>query len=69
MEKSESGSAQMSLLSDETPVCHFFDKNGALRTGRIIRKYTRGKRKGRFLVEDTNGRRHIPEKIRNIEIK
>ncbi|MBN2102610.1 hypothetical protein JW835_01050 [bacterium] len=60
---------QLSLLEDEVPLCHFFDKNGALRTGRIVRKYTRGKWKGRFLVEDLNGKHCVPDKIRNIEIK
>ncbi|MBN1780813.1 hypothetical protein JW948_06800 [bacterium] len=61
-------SGQMSFLNGGPPVCHFFDRNGALRTGRIIRRYTKGRRKGRFLVEDVNGKRFVPEKIRNIEV-
>ena len=60
---------QMSLLRDEEPVCHFYDKNGALRTGRIIRRITKGKNKGRFVVEDNNGRRFMPDRIRNLEIR
>ncbi len=69
MPEQDSNSDQLSLLDDESPLVHFFDKNGALRTGRIIRRYTRGKRKGKFLVEDVNGKRFVPDRIRNIEIK
>jgi hypothetical protein len=60
---------QLSLLGTEHPVCHFYDRNGALRTGYLIRRFTKGVRKGRFLVEDVNGKRFVPERIRNIEIK
>jgi hypothetical protein len=69
MQSDESRSIQLSLLADESPLCHFFDKNGALRTGRVLRRYTKGKMKGRFLIEDVNGKRCVPEKIRNIEIR
>jgi len=69
MKKPKSRNAQLSFLSDEAPLCHFFDKNGALRTGRILRKYTRGRQKGRFLIKDVTGKQYVPEKIRNIEIK
>lgn len=62
-------SEQLSFLAAEPPLCHFYDRNGALRAGRIIRRFTRGMKKGRFLVEDIHGKRVIPDRIRNIEIK
>ena len=48
-------------------VIHYFDKNGALRTGTIIRRIKKGKNAGAYLVEDSKGNKLITKKIRNIE--
>lgn len=60
---------QISLFRDEEPIVHFYDKNGALRTGRIVRRITRGKKKGKFVVIDSEGKKFIPDQIRNMEIR
>ena len=46
---------------------HYFDKNGALRSGHLIQKIEQGEHKGSVLVADTEGNRFITDKIRNIE--
>ncbi|MBN2029926.1 hypothetical protein JW824_06735 [bacterium] len=46
---------------------HYFDKNGALRSGHLIEKIEEGEHRGSVLVEDTDGNRFITDKIRNIE--
>jgi len=58
---------QLNLLGGRSPVVHFFDRAGKLRSGRIIRRIQRGSRKGRYVVEDAGGKRYVPERIRNIE--
>ncbi len=50
-----------------TSTVHYFDKNGALRSGYLIEKIERGEYRGSILVEDTEGNRFITDKIRNIE--
>ena len=50
-----------------TSTVHYFDKNGALRSGYLIEKIAGGEHKGSVLVEDTDGNRFITDKIRNIE--
>ena len=66
-EKTPDVMSQMDLLEDEKPIVHYFDKNGALRSGRMVRRIQSGDQKGAVVVEDITGRRFIPEKIRNIE--
>ena len=58
---------QLELLGDKQPVVHYFDKNGALHSGVLVRRITKGKRKGKIVVMDNKGRRVIPAKVRNIE--
>lgn len=67
MVKSKEKSDQMNLLGNQQPLVHYFDTNGALRTGRLVRRIQKGKRKGAFVVIDHNGRKFIPKKIRNID--
>jgi hypothetical protein len=58
---------QMELLDPRPAVVHFWDKDEALRTGRLVKKIKRGKRKGQFVVVDSTGRRQVGPKIRNLE--
>ena len=60
-------SNQLGFFGLETAVVHYFDKNGALRTGKFIRRITKGKNKGRIIVENTDGRQIAPRRIRNID--
>jgi hypothetical protein len=48
-------------------VVHYFDKDGALHSGRLLRKIKRGKKRGAFVVADGFGKALIPAKVRNIE--
>lgn len=57
----------MEGLGERTPVVHYFDKNGALRSARMVRKIERGKQQGAVVVRDFQGNQFIPENIRNIE--
>lgn len=58
---------QLSLFTRQQVRVHYYDANGALHTGLLIRRIKRGRRKGKILVQDTSGRLLIPAKIRNIE--
>jgi hypothetical protein len=60
---------QLELLDPRPSVVHFWDKDEALRTGRIERRIKRGKRKGMYVVLDSTGKKHVPLKIRNTEHK
>ena len=59
--------AQLELLDPRPSVVHFWDKDEALRTGRLVRKIKRGKKRGLYVVADSTGRCFIPQKIRNTE--
>ncbi len=50
-----------------TSTVHYFDKNGALRSGYLIEKIDQGEHRGSVLVEDTEGNRFVTDQIRNIE--
>ena len=63
----ENPDIQLTLFPADKPVVHYFDANGALRTGRLLRRIRQGKRKGRLVVLGSNGRTCVPEKIRNID--
>ncbi len=59
--------AQMELLDTRPAVVHFWDKDQALRTGRLVRRIKRGRKKGLYIVKDSAGRKVVPPRIRNIE--
>lgn len=58
---------QLDLLRATKYIVHYFDKNGALRSGRLIRKIEKGSQKGMCIVKDWEGHRVVPDKVRNIE--
>ena len=57
----------MPQSSSCTQVVHYFDRNGALRSGRFVQWIEEGEDKGKVLVSDYEGNQIIPDKIRNIE--
>ncbi|HDQ44271.1 MAG TPA: hypothetical protein ENN17_02065 [bacterium] len=59
---------QLSLFNRQQVRVHYYDENGALHTGILVRRIRKGRRAGCFLVRDPSGRRFIPDKIRNVEI-
>ena len=59
--------SQLGLFEDQSAMVHYYDKNGALRTGRILRRIKKGKKKGRYVVIGMDGKSCIPDKIRNIQ--
>jgi hypothetical protein len=61
------GIDQLNLLGKQKPVVHYFDHNGALRSGMLVRKIEKGKSKGLCVVTDWEGHTFIPSRIRNIE--
>ncbi|MBN2416408.1 hypothetical protein JXO52_11230 [bacterium] len=60
---------QLEMFPVEPDVVHYFDRNGALRSGRFVRMITRGKKKGQLVVRDAHGKQCIPFRIRNIEYR
>jgi hypothetical protein len=58
---------QLELLDTRPAVVHFWDKDEALRTGRLVRRIKRGKKRGLYIVKDSAGKRLVPPRIRNIE--
>jgi hypothetical protein len=58
---------QLELLDDRPSMVHFWDRDQALRTGRLAGRIKRGKKKGQYVVIDSAGKRRICPKIRNIE--
>ncbi len=58
---------QLSMFEKERTLVHYYDKAGALRTGYLIRKIKKGKNRGKYVVEEMNGKLIIPTRIRNIE--
>lgn len=61
------GSDQLNLLGQRKTIVHYFDHNGALRSGMLVRKIEKGKSKGLYVVTDWEGHKFIPSRIRNIE--
>ena len=57
---------QLSLFQC-VPVVHYFDRNGALRSGTFVRRIRVGRRKGSVVVRGPNGRSIVPARIRNID--
>lgn len=60
-------SKQLKLTVSTQSIVHYFDSNGALRSGYLIRRIKQGKQKGMVVVSDSAGHQIIPERIRNIE--
>jgi len=58
---------QLELLDPQPAVVHFWDKDQALRTGRLVRRIKKGGKTGMYVVKDSSGKNRIPSKIRNIE--
>jgi hypothetical protein len=63
----EEPDSQLELLDDRPSMVHFWDKDQALRTGRLAGRIKRGKKKGQYVVIDSAGKRRVCPKIRNIE--
>jgi hypothetical protein len=61
--------AQMELLDSRPSIVHYWDRDEALRTGRIVRKIKRGKNRGRYVVVNSEGKQLVPQRIRNLEQK
>jgi hypothetical protein len=62
-----SQTGQLGFFGVNDVVVHYFDKDGALRSGRLLRRIKKGKKRGAFVVADAFGKPFIPPKIRNIE--
>ena len=58
---------QLNLFSTRPPVVHYFDREGALHSGYMVRRIQRGKRRGQCIVVNSDGRRQITWQVRNIE--
>jgi hypothetical protein len=58
---------QLHLFGEIPPIVHYFDRNGALHSGYLVGRISRGKRKGKILVETPEGKRIVPFKVRNID--
>jgi hypothetical protein len=58
---------QLGFFGAGDAIVHYYDKDGALRSGRLLRKIKKGKKRGAFVVADTFGKAFVPPKIRNIE--
>ena len=67
MEQAVKGYDQLNLMDHRALIVHYFDQNGALRTGRLVKKIDKGKHKGAVVVADYQGHQFIPDRIRNIE--
>jgi len=59
--------SQLTLFSRAESIVHYFDKNGGLHSGKLVRKVKKGRKKGSWIVRTAEGREIIPYKIRNIE--
>ena len=64
---SEASATQLDMLDAQRPVVHYFDENGALHSGRMVRKIEDGEQAGAVVVSDFDGNQVITERIRNIE--
>jgi len=58
---------QMTLFGNKGALVHYYDKNGALHTGRLIRIIKRGRKAGQMVVQNQQGKKIIPYKVRNVE--
>jgi hypothetical protein len=60
-------SLQLDLIKPTNHVVHYFDQNGALRSGRLVRRIEKGEQRGSVVVSDHDGNEFVPSRIRNIE--
>lgn len=63
----DSETDQMTLFENKCARVHYYDKNGALHTGRLIRIIKRGRKAGQMVVQNPQGKKIIPHKVRNVE--
>ena len=59
--------SQLTLFSKAESIVHYFDKDGGLHSGRLVRRVKKGRKKGAWVVRTAEGREIIPFRIRNIE--
>lgn len=57
---------QLNLFDKQRAFVNYYDKAGALRTGKLVRRIKKGKHKGKYIILDMNGKRIMPNKIRDI---
>ncbi len=57
----------MELFDTVPRVVHYFDENGALHSGRFLRRITKGKHKGKLIVLGGDGRRVVPKRVRSLD--
>ena len=60
---------QLELFESGSTIVHFYDRNGALHTGCLLKKILKGRNRGQFLIKTTAGRIIKPHRIRNVEWK
>ena len=58
---------QLNLFSTHPPVVHYFDREGALHSGYMVRRIRRGKHRGQCIVVNAQGRSQVAWQVRNIE--
>ena len=58
---------QLHLFGESQTIVHYFDRNGALHSGRLVRRVRKGRKQGAFVVIDSKGRRVITQNVRNLE--
>jgi len=58
---------QLELFFSKGPVVHYYDRNGALRSGYLVRIIKKGRKKGMPVVRDSSGKLCTPSKIHHIE--
>jgi len=65
----EQETRQLDLFDLGSAVVHFYDRNGALHTGSLLKKISRGCHRGQLLIKTTAGRIIKSHRIRNVEWK
>lgn len=63
----QSETDQLALFDQQGALVHYYDKNGALHTGRLVKIIKRGRKAGHMVVQDQNGKKVVPHKVRNVE--
>jgi len=58
---------QIHLDMPRRAIVHYFDNNGALRSGYLVRRIEKGSKIGCVVVSDQAGNQVIARRIRNIE--
>lgn len=60
------GIRQLDLFESGPAIVHFYDRNGALHTGSLLKRIRRGRNRGQILIRTTDGRIIKPHRVRNI---